>query len=275
MTAVTQHESGNSLEPEQTVAQAGETVKRVGLLALTFAPVPTILGVSSSSRISDGRVKGGCMRRDEQPIGARMGKATLFGILVFGGLLVSGCVVLEEKFNAEKARSLNFQRLLAQEEKRTAELDSEVKRTKNELAEFEARNRELSAQVQMAREQMTRLQEETEAIREATVLERKALEDMQRKGPATPGKSKKIEPFKEPVKSAATESGGSDSRMSSPQISTNALPKAGPTVHVVKPGETLFGISRRYGLDIEKVKKMNKLPDDIIEVGQKLMVGSE
>ena len=53
------------------------------------------------------------------------------------------------------------------------------------------------------------------------------------------------------------------------------MPKLGQTVHVVKPGETLFGISRRYGLDMEKIKKMNKLPDDIIEVGQKLMVGSE
>jgi len=184
-------------------------------------------------------------------------------------------VVLEEKFNAEKARSLNFQRLLAQEEKRTAELDSEVKRTKMELAEFESRNRELSTQVQMAREQMARLQEETEAIREATVLERKALEDMQRKGPSAAGKPKKVEPFKEPAKVATTESGGSGAKIASPPSATNAMPKPGPTVHVVKPGETLFGISRRYGLDIEKVKKMNNLPDDIIEVGQKITVGSE
>lgn len=185
---------------------------------------------------------------------------------------MNGCVVLEEKFNAEKARSLNFQRLLAQEEKRTAELDSEVKRTKVELAEFEARNRELSTQVQMAREQMARLQEETEAIREATVLERKALEDMQRKSPSAVGKPKKLEPFKEPTKVVPTESGGGDAKSFSSQSTTNAMPKLGQTVHVVKPGETLFGISRRYGLDIEKVKKMNKLPDDIIEVGQKLMM---
>ena len=215
------------------------------------------------------------MRRDEQPICARMGKTALFVILLFGGTVMSGCVVLEEKFNAEKARSLNFQRLLAQEEKRTAELDSEVKRTKVELAEFESRNRELSTQVQMAREQMARLQEETEAIREATVLERKALEDMQRKSPSAAGKPKKIEPFKEPAKVVATESAGGDAKNSLSQGATNAMPKLGQAVHVVKPGETLFGISRRYGLDMEKIKKMNKLPDDIIEVGQKLMVGSE
>ncbi len=211
------------------------------------------------------------MRRDEQPIYARVGKTALFGILLMGGVVASGCVVLEEKFNAEKARSLNFQRLLIQEEKRTAELDSEVKRTKMELAEFEARNRELSTQVQMVREQMARLQEETEAIREATVLERKALEDMQRKGTPGAGKSKKREPFKAVI----PEPSGSDAKSSSSQSATNVLSKSGSTVHVVKPGETLFGISRRYGLDIEQVRKMNKLPDDIIEVGQKLMVGSE
>ncbi len=68
--------------------------------------------------------------------------------IICGGLLLSGCV-MAEKYDAEKARSLNFQRLLAQEEKRTGELDSEVKRSRNELMEYEARNRELTAQVQV------------------------------------------------------------------------------------------------------------------------------
>ena len=136
------------------------------------------------------------MQKGEQQVYERTRRILLLGILLCSGLLVSGCVVLEEKYNAEKARSLNFQRLLAQEEKRTAELDSEIRHTKAELAEFEVRNRELSAQVQVAREQMGRLQEETEAIREATVLERKALEDMQRKGPSLSSKPKKVEASK-------------------------------------------------------------------------------
>ena len=34
--------------------------------------------------------------------------------------------------------------------------------------------------------------------------------------------------------------------------------KGGPTLHVVKPGETLFRISRRYGIEVEKLMKMNK-----------------
>ena len=45
--------------------------------------------------------------------------------------------------------------------------------------------------------------------------------------------------------------------------------------HVVKPGETLYRISRQYGVTVDKVRKWNKLSDDIIEVGQKLIVGQE
>ena len=46
-------------------------------------------------------------------------------------------------------------------------------------------------------------------------------------------------------------------------------------VHVVKAGETLYSISRRYGVEVDKLKKSNKLPDDIVEIGQKLLVGAE
>jgi LysM repeat protein len=199
-------------------------------------------------------------------------------LIICSGSLLSGCVVMEEKFNAEKTRSLNFQRLLAQEERRTAELDSEVKRTKQELAEFEARNRELSGQVQSVREHITRLQEETEAIKESALLERKAMEDMRRSShpvakpkPAVPSSQilgdiggLESAPPKSPVNKD-----GEGIQEPGPAV------RAGAMLHVVKPGETLFRISRRYGIEIEKLKKMNKLPDDIIEVGQKLIVGAE
>ena len=213
------------------------------------------------------------MQKGEQQVCERARKIISLGILLCSGLLVSGCVVLEEKYNAEKARSLNFQRLLAQEEKRTAELDSEIRHTKAELAEFEARNRELSAQVQVAREQMGRLQEEAEAIREATVLERKALEDMQRKGHSPSVRPKKAEL---PKPASGSRSGGNHSDKGMAAV-TEPPPSRVPegTVHVVKPGETLFSIGRRYGIEVDKLKKLNKLPDDIVEIGQKLLVGAE
>ena len=219
------------------------------------------------------------MQKEEHEVNDWASKKILLGLFMLCcGPIVSGCVVLEEKYNAEKARSLNFQRLLAQEEKRTAELDSEVKRTKIELAEFEARNRELSAQVQSVRDQIGRLQEETEAIKESALLERKAMEDM-RKGSAPFAKPKKSGPSSD----FFSDLGGVRADLPKDLVTKDKtavaepapVTKTGATIHVVKPGETLFRISRRYGIEIEKLKKMNKLPDDIIEVGQKLIVGME
>jgi LysM repeat protein len=188
--------------------------------------------------------------------------------IVCGGLLLGGCV-MAEKYDAEKARSLNFQRLLAQEEKRTGELDSEVKRSKNELMEYEAKNRELTAQMQTIREQMTRAQEEAEAMKESALLERRAKADMKRvlkpmrKGLPTDSASDAVDLNASAVPAVP---GSAESSLRGTQASN---------VHVVKPGETLYRISRKYGITVDNIRKWNKLPDDILEVGQKLIVGQE
>lgn len=194
--------------------------------------------------------------------------------IICGGLLMSGCV-MAEKYDAEKARSLNFQRLLAQEEKRTGELDSEVKRSKNELMEYEARNRELTAQVQAAKEQMARVQEEAEAMKESALLERKAKADMKRA--LTPmRKSLPVEATSDTVERSSSAYGIDPEVPAVPGSTDSSLGSTrSSAVHVVKPGETLYRISRRYGVTVDKVRKWNKLPDDIIEVGQKLIVGQE
>lgn len=197
-------------------------------------------------------------------------------LVVLGGFVLSGCV-LSEKYEAEKARSLNFQRLLAQEEKRTSELDSEVKRTKRELSEYEARNRELTAQVQAVREQMSRVQEEAEAMKEAALLERKAKTDVKRSSAASARTPKPDVSLESTDLSGAFTGTPSDTKEVAEATSMDTTPdvKAGGMVHVVKPGETLYRISRRYGVSVDKIKKWNKLPDEIIEVGQKLIVGQE
>lgn len=190
------------------------------------------------------------------------------------GVLLTGCVT-KEKFEAEKARALNFQRLLVQEEKRTGELDSELKRLRRDVPELEARNRELTAQLQAVREQMGRLQEEAMALREAASL--KASEERSRPSQTKPKPSPKS---RMPKAEAPT------SQMSVPELSKPEFSKAdtlkddalrgdmeSPIYHEVKPGETLFRISRQYGVDVKKIKEWNNLHDDLIEVGQKLVVG--
>jgi len=195
-------------------------------------------------------------------------------VMVCGSLILSGCV-LTEKYEAEKARSLNFQRLLAQEEKRTGELDNEVKRAKRDLAEYETRTRELTSQVQAAHEQMARVQEEADALKEAALLERKARADMKRAAApsvkipppeSVPSISELLGTMPDLPAEAPALSASTDMRMDS---------GGGTNVHVVKPGETLYRIGRRYGVKVDLLRKWNRLPDDIIEVGQKLIVSQE
>jgi hypothetical protein len=42
--------------------------------------------------------------------------------------------------------------------------------------------------------------------------------------------------------------------------------------HLVRNGETLFGISRKYGIDVDTLKRLNDKTDNVIVEGQKLRV---
>ena len=43
-------------------------------------------------------------------------------------------------------------------------------------------------------------------------------------------------------------------------------------VYKVKKGDTLYSISRKYGVAVEDIKKANNLTDNVIAIGQKLVV---
>lgn len=208
------------------------------------------------------------------------------GLLIMGSLTLSGCV-MSEKYEAEKARSLNFQRLLAQEEKRSSELDSEVKRAKRELGDYEARNRELGAQVEAVRQQAAQIQEEAQAMKEASLLEKRAHEDMKRLT-TIPSKGKKAaqaarKDFSAAVDEALKTDVPSELKMESTkdvlsQESTaldafSADQSAELTnTHTVRAGETLYRIGQKYHVGLDKLRKWNHLTKDNIEVGQKLIV---
>ena len=128
----------------------------------------------------------------------KMGAALALWLVCGIGLVSSGCV-MKEQYEAEKTRALNFQRLLAQEEKRTGELDAEAKRLKRDLPELEAKNRELTAQLQAVREQAGRIKEENDALRESTAI--KAREEMNRSLDAKPKSRLKAMPKVSPSNS--------------------------------------------------------------------------
>ncbi len=42
--------------------------------------------------------------------------------------------------------------------------------------------------------------------------------------------------------------------------------------HLVKSGETLYSISKLYGISVEKLKNLNSLSDNSLSVGQKIII---
>jgi LysM repeat protein len=188
--------------------------------------------------------------------------------LVCGISVVSSGCVMKEQYEAEKNRALNFQRLLAQEEKRTGELDAEAKRLKRDLPELEAKNRELTAQLQAVREQASRIKEESEALRESAAM--KAKEEMNRSLDPKPKSRAKAVPKGNPA--PPVDPLGLE-QSSAPMATFPDMEKGSPIYHHVKPGDTLFRVARQYGVQVDHIKEWNHLRDTLIEVGQKLIVG--
>ncbi len=45
-----------------------------------------------------------------------------------------------------------------------------------------------------------------------------------------------------------------------------------PKVHLVQPGDTLFNLSRRFGVSVQTLRELNHLTSDEVKLGQKLLV---
>ncbi len=58
-------------------------------------------------------------------------------------------------------------------------------------------------------------------------------------------------------------------------FSSTFLASADIPTHTVRPGETLFRISSQYDVTIEQLREWNDLPDNVIQAGQVLIVGSD
>ncbi|EIM75424.1 peptidoglycan-binding lysin domain-containing protein [Nitritalea halalkaliphila LW7] len=62
---------------------------------------------------------------------------------------------------------------------------------------------------------------------------------------------------------------------STPPPARTESPANGRTTHTVQQGDTLFGISRQYGISVEALKSWNGIgADNVIRVGQRLIVSA-
>jgi len=170
--------------------------------------------------------------------------------------LFAGCVS-SEKYEAEKARALNFQRLLAQEEKRTGELNTQVQGSKRQLASIEAQNKDLTIELDALRDQMSRQDKNMDSM----------------------GSDSGLSDF----------SSGSDLTLSEPSLSEFGLSDLSfdesdfrdfgevsgggeSTSYTIVRGDTLYGISKKFGVTVGQLKNWNNIFGDTISIGQRLTV---
>lgn len=203
--------------------------------------------------------------------------------------LVTGCVSTG-KYEAEKARALNFQRLLAQEEKRTGELNLQVQETQQKVASLESQNQDLTNEVQSLQDQLSRAQEERLTVSERKVssttgepedltlsdpsFEEFGLSDM---GFGSTDQEPELSLSDEPESTLSDES---DFTLSDESVFTlSAKPEptfssGDPIYYTVVKGDTLFRISREYGVSVSDLKLWNNLDSNLISVGQRLIVSN-
>lgn len=191
------------------------------------------------------------------------------GMLVCGGLL-TGCVSTE-KYEAEKARALNFQRLLAQEEKRTGELNVKYQDAQRKVGSLESQSRDVNAELEALRDQLNRSHEELSRVRGGDMAKG---DDLKLSEPSISEFGLDDLDFKD-SDLAKLESdldiGSKDAPLESMAESTSMAMSSGDS-HTVVKGETLYSLSKLYGVTVDDLKAWNNLPDNLIHVGQQIVV---
>ena len=203
---------------------------------------------------------------------------TLLVIALCSGVW-GGCVS-SEKYEAEKARALNFQRLLAQEEKRTGELNVKYQEVQQKTSGLESQNRDLTTELDAMREQLNRTQDELGRVREGGVgTPSMKTEDLTLAEPSISEFGLEDVEFKDSdLTDFGADFGSEDlgSETANPKMDMDdmdmSLAAGSSSYHTVAKGETLFRISRQYGVTVNDLKDWNNLSSNTISVGQKLMV---
>ena len=205
-------------------------------------------------------------------LGSSSTRLTLrFGMLcLMSAALVSGCVSSGE-YEAEKARALNFQRLLAQEEQRTGELDNRLQEAQQEITSLDSQNRELTVERDSLREQVGRQQKGAPASdMPGTSGDMGMSPDMSFSDPSL--SEFELSDF------SFDESDFNDLGMEKTDATGMDMGKTDvggfgdPTYYTVIQGDTLYRISRTYGVTVDQLKQWNHLTDNIISIGQRLIV---
>ena len=183
-------------------------------------------------------------------------KRSLKPILIAGGgLLVAVIVVLMflsgSPKSTEKDQLKSIETRLKQIEEKLAKLEW----IDTGMARLDRKEKDFAALA----ERMTQM--ESSMTRRVDQLAKEAVRPAAKQEPAA---------AKTESAPARTEAAPAKSAPAAPKAEKDSKAK----VHVVEKGETIYGISRRYGIPAEQLFKLNHLsPKDPIQPGQKLVLG--
>ena len=198
------------------------------------------------------------------------GRSVYQGMLcLLGVALLSGCVS-SGKYEAEKARALNFQRLLAQEEKLADDLESKLEEAQDQVATLEKQNRDATV--------------ELEALRSGTSPQNDAAPGDAPAPSRDRGTSQEDELLSDQSlaefglddlsfdEADFADIGGQTSETTGAVRAPTTSAVREPTYHTVVQGETLYRISRKYGVTVRQLKLWNRLSTNNILIGQRIIV---
>ncbi len=176
---------------------------------------------------------------------------------MFCSALLPGCVSVE-KYDAERARALNFQRLLAQEESRAGEFNAQLQEAKIEIASLGSQKRELAVEIDSLKGQIN-LQRTNNPVGDSPAVTGSAAESDDMFFSETSLSELGLPDLAFDESAFQDLDGGSDEEV---------------VYHTVGAGETLYRLSRNYGVTIGQLKAWNDLVGDTISIGQQLRVST-
>ncbi len=56
------------------------------------------------------------------------------------------------------------------------------------------------------------------------------------------------------------------------EVHNTSNPPSGTIIHIVRRGDSLYALARKYGVNINQIRQLNRLNSDLLQVGQKLII---
>ena len=156
-------------------------------------------------------------------------------------------------------------------EKRTGELNVKYQDTQRQVGSLESQTRDLNAELEALRDQLNRSHDELARVRDGGM---EGSDDLKIAEPSISEFGLDDLDFKD-SDLAKLESdldfGGHDAPLESmPEATSVSMTDGG--FHTVAKGETLYRLSKEYGVTVDDLKAWNNLIDNTIHVGQQLVV---